>query len=535
MTLEPLWIPSGDFQPRRCCPGRIGNWTAHLPFAFDLVGAVRPHLFVELGTHYGESYFGFCQSVAEHNCPCVCYAVDTWLGEEQSGFYDESVYSEVNAYNQTNYSRFSYLLRTTFDEATKSFADDSIDILHIDGLHTYDAVSHDFYNWLPKVRGGGIVLLHDIVARHGNFGVWKLWEELAPLGHCFLFTHSWGLGVFRKPFVPPSAPDRVSSLFDSVPTYQTHVRRYYSLAGLKLQYFACSREESGKLLASASKLVEAQIFPLINGQYSLERHASVSFAPGQWQKIECDLPFGLGEGSLRLDLSHEPCILDVAAIYLRKTIQGDVIWFVTGNDVAKLQPAGDLRTIEQSNQSEFVRFLSIGNDPQLMLPDMGALPLDGPMRLECWVRAVVDPASLLREIESLYSEQPVGTMEANDKTKEALVALRQDHDRLERDYAFLKEENASLLLRQQATDIQMEFLQHSCRKLQGDLYVAKTDVQIAEEEIASTRAALDQVVHARNIEAQKCNSLQATLESILRSRSWRITAPLRRVFGKGAH
>jgi hypothetical protein len=50
------------FRPGRSRIGRVGNWSGHLPFAADLIVATKPSLLVELGTHYGESYFGFCQA-----------------------------------------------------------------------------------------------------------------------------------------------------------------------------------------------------------------------------------------------------------------------------------------------------------------------------------------------------------------------------------------------------------------------------------------------------------------------------------------
>jgi hypothetical protein len=42
------------------------------------------------------------------------------------------------------YESFSQLLCMTFDEALQQVADESVDLLHIDGLHTYEAVKRDY-------------------------------------------------------------------------------------------------------------------------------------------------------------------------------------------------------------------------------------------------------------------------------------------------------------------------------------------------------------------------------------------------------
>jgi SAM-dependent methyltransferase len=226
-------LDSAAFRPLRQGAGGLRNWSGHLPFARDLVASLRPRLLVELGTHYGESYFGFCQSVAETGIDCSCYAVDTWQGDSHSLEYGDEVYREVEAHNQARYDSFSRLLRMRFDEALAWFADESIDLLHIDGLHTYDAVRQDFEAWFPKVAPGGIVLLHDTAERYADFGVWKLWEEIAGAHDSFLFHHSHGLGVIRKPGGSRTGDGILDYLFAG--ENAEAIRRYYTLCADRLE------------------------------------------------------------------------------------------------------------------------------------------------------------------------------------------------------------------------------------------------------------------------------------------------------------
>jgi O-antigen biosynthesis protein len=171
------------------------SWAGHIPFAMWLVQQCKPPRIVELGSHSGHSYFSFCQSARQFSPGTTCYAVDTWSGDHQTGFYGEEIFKDVAQHNERLYSDFSTLLRMTFDEALNRFSDHSIDLLHIDGLHTYEAVKHDFETWLPKMSARGVVLFHDIAVQRDDFGVWKFWREISLCYPHLSFDHSFGLGV----------------------------------------------------------------------------------------------------------------------------------------------------------------------------------------------------------------------------------------------------------------------------------------------------------------------------------------------------
>jgi glycosyltransferase involved in cell wall biosynthesis len=242
----------------------FGNhWSMHLPFAYELMREFRPRVFVELGVWKGESYFTFCQSALENNVAVKCFGIDSWRGDVHMGKLDEALRMEVERYNNSKYAEFSELKAKTFEEAVGDFADESIDLLHIDGTHIYEDVRHDFESWLPKLSPTGVVLFHDVTVHGGGFGVWKLWQEIAAKGNSFVFEFGYGLGVWRRSPLPEDDRSFLSELFRATEGERQLINRHYATAASALALWESEKatelslDRANEQARAASEEVEA--------------------------------------------------------------------------------------------------------------------------------------------------------------------------------------------------------------------------------------------------------------------------------------
>lgn len=173
----------------------VSPWAGHRGFAYDLFCWRKPALVVELGTHYGASFFTFTQAAKDQHLDARIVAVDTWQGDPHAGEYGEEVIEVVRKTVDEHFAGVRVkLVRSTFLDALADIEDNSVDLLHIDGFHSYDAVQEDYQTWLPKLAPDGIVLFHDVASGNGYESP-QHWAEVRDQHPSFEFPHSFGLGV----------------------------------------------------------------------------------------------------------------------------------------------------------------------------------------------------------------------------------------------------------------------------------------------------------------------------------------------------
>jgi hypothetical protein len=353
-------LPSRPFEPRIY---GVGAWTSHLHFAYDLVAVLKPALLVELGVDRGESYFTFCQAAVENQTGTRCFGIDTWRGDQHAGGYDETTFAQVAAHNRTHYESFSTLLRSNFDDALAQFADASIDVLHLDGLHTETAVRHDVDSWLPKLRPGGILLLHDVRVRSKDFGVWKIWEELQQKSRSWTFEDGPGLGVWQKPPARP-LPGFLEELLAPPNESNSALARYYTERAQAMEEKIAQHWRDGSIRNTPfAQQTIIQVFHSRDGSHREEDSVYARVGHEGWKDVCIQLPPDARAAPLRIDFVSALTTIEIASIRLTKA---DANCFTadehSGFDTIRV--GGDAERFP----SHTLRLRVTGIDPQLYLP-----------------------------------------------------------------------------------------------------------------------------------------------------------------------
>lgn len=130
----------------------------------------NPSTYVEIGLAYGFHMETMLKAFSDVKCygidpyipydPTDCFnsigKIDTLLSvKENFDLFSLSVSQRLSKYKNFNH------IRETSQTCYKQFDNESIDLVFVDGEHTYDAVNSDCNLWWDKIKVGGIMAWDD--------------------------------------------------------------------------------------------------------------------------------------------------------------------------------------------------------------------------------------------------------------------------------------------------------------------------------------------------------------------------------------
>lgn len=165
----------------------ISAWKGHETFANWLVETVNPTTTVELGVDYGFSLFALAIPERGH-----VYGIDLFGDYQKNYTGDLTTKPHVEKFIQDHNFTNITLIQDDFANVARTW-NRPVDILHIDGTHTHEAISQDWANWSGFVLDHGMIIMHDVIyfaelTRFYNEITW----------HKAYFEHSAGLGLATR-------------------------------------------------------------------------------------------------------------------------------------------------------------------------------------------------------------------------------------------------------------------------------------------------------------------------------------------------
>jgi predicted O-methyltransferase YrrM len=139
--------------------GHVRETTPFLLTLFELVLEMKPEVVFEIGVHNGFST-NTILSALENNKKGKLYAIDKLD-------FSNNIAEDLKPYCE--------FMVADSKEFYKTWDSKEIDILHIDGDHSYTMCKSDYENYYPFVKPGGYILIHDVIQWKG---VTKFWDEI---------------------------------------------------------------------------------------------------------------------------------------------------------------------------------------------------------------------------------------------------------------------------------------------------------------------------------------------------------------------
>jgi predicted O-methyltransferase YrrM len=174
-----------------------------IQWLFELVRAARPRVVLEIGLHFGGTFFLWSRAAAPD---AHLLAIDT---RPVGRFGDWSPFSIVRKGFAVGSQRIALLMGSdshadsTWRRVAALLDGRTIDFLFIDGDHSCEGVWQDFKMYSSLVAPGGLIAFHDVSQSPGEEtkGVAKFWREFTDeyeTEECVVSGDlGYGIGLYR--------------------------------------------------------------------------------------------------------------------------------------------------------------------------------------------------------------------------------------------------------------------------------------------------------------------------------------------------
>lgn len=170
----------------------------------DLVKAHHAKRVLEIGTARGGSLFLLCQVCPED---ALLISADLPEGEFGGGYprWKTPLYRRFAKRRQDlRLIRGDSHAPETLARVKEMLGGQELDLLFIDGDHSYDGVGRDFADYSPLVRDGGIIALHDVVPgpQENVGGTPDFWNEIAGRHGGYVIKSEGSQGCYGIGVIP---------------------------------------------------------------------------------------------------------------------------------------------------------------------------------------------------------------------------------------------------------------------------------------------------------------------------------------------
>ena len=167
-----------------------------------IVADLRPTTVLEIGTYRGGTLFIHSRLAAPHATLISIDLAGSLFGKIWR-WLQMPIFNRFPQNGQTlHLLHADSHSKETFSKVSKLLNGRQLDLLFVDGDHSYAGVRADFEMYAPLVRPGGVIAFHDIAVQPPPSEVARFWNEIKPRYRYKEILHStaidaMGIGVLR--------------------------------------------------------------------------------------------------------------------------------------------------------------------------------------------------------------------------------------------------------------------------------------------------------------------------------------------------